>query len=191
MSNDTQELVVEYILDEHDRILSFNDGFRVFAQENDACSLLPKVVGSELWNHIAGLEIREMYRLLLDQVRLKGRSIRIPYRCDAPWMLRDLELELEPLPGGLVRIRSRTRRLELRQALALLDPRTERDPTRLLIVCSWCKRIQDGSAWVEPDAYLQTHRLLTAQVLPQISHGMCRDCRTRVFAALDLDATGV
>ncbi len=191
MTNNAQELVVEYILDEKDRILSFNEAFRVFAQENDASSLLPKVVGSNLWDHIAGLEVREMYRLLLNQVRLKGRSIRIPYRCDAPWMLRDLELELEPLPGGLVRIRSRTRRLELRQALALLDPRTERDPTRLLLVCSWCKRIQDGSVWVEPEAYLQAHRLLTAQVMPQISHGMCSDCRTRVFAALDQDRTGV
>jgi len=49
-------------------------------------------------------------------------------------------------------------------------PRTE----KLLIICSWCNKIETGNGqWEEVEEAVKTLGLFELETLPMISHGMC------------------
>ena len=51
------------------------------------------------------------------------------------------------------------------------------DMNELIIICSWCNRIQvDKGDWQEIEEFLKNSALPDAELLPQPSHGMCNSC---------------
>jgi hypothetical protein len=47
-------------------------------------------------------------------------------------------------------------------------------------MCAWCKRVDTDGCWLELDQAIARQRLFEAQLLPEISHGICEDCMKRM-----------
>lgn len=97
---------------------------------------------------------------------------------------RELLEELERKNAELEdRVRERTAELAMVN-LSLIDKVEELERTRyelktlqgLLAICSYCKKIRDADdAWVPIEEYLHRH----ADIM--LTHGICRDCYTKVM----------
>ncbi len=168
-----------YWLDADDRVEWVNDRWRAFADENDAPDLPGRVVGTSLWPYLAGNEITLIYRTLLARVRA-GRTLRVPYRCDAPRRIRELELELAPRGAGGITCTTRVLAERDRTPMLLIDAHARRGE-ELLTMCSWCKRVHLDE-WVEPEDAVQRLDLFVGGPMPRITHGVCPVCAELVLA---------
>ena len=175
----------EYTIDVNDVIVHVNDAWRVFASENDGMDLGERVVGSWLWQHIAGLEVKNLYRILLERVRKEGKTVRVPFRCDAPDLRRDMMLEVKSLPGGAVHFSSWVLEESERPRIDLLDAQRDIDPTESLQMCAWCKRIGTGEeGWQELEDALAEVEIFSRTLFPKITHAVCPDCQAMVLKEL-------
>lgn len=152
-----------------------------FARANAAAGLsVQTVLGRDLDDFVAGPETRLVYRALSERIRQTGEPARFTYRCDGPTCRRFMEMRLDLAAPDVVRFRSRVLREEARDAQPLLDVRTKRSDD-LLTMCSWCKRMKiEGSDWVEVEDYVERTKLMEAEILPRLSHGMCPACEAEL-----------
>lgn len=175
---------VVYDLDVFDNIVSVNDAWDRFAAENASPSLVSSgVVGRSLWDFVSDPMTREIYRRLFARAREESPPFRFEFRCDAPSARRLLEMEIS-FTGGLIRCTVRTVNLETREPQLLLDPAVERS-AQLLRMCSWCKRIPDDTGvWREIDDTVSLAAIFHYQMLPTVTHGICKDCSTLMIEGL-------
>ena len=172
----------EYTVDAQDVIQAVNEPWRNFAEKNEAFGLGDKVIGTWLWQHMEGLEIKHLYRSLLDRVRKSGQAVQIPFRCDSPGMARYMVIEVIPLEEGAVRFASWIENEVPREEIRALEAGQEVDPDRIAKMCTWCKRIDVGrDDWRELEEGLSQAGLLKLDPVPRIQHGVCPDCRTMVL----------
>lgn len=188
--------IYEYVIDANDVITNVNDSWESFADENGSEGLGKRVVGSWLWQHLAGVEVKHLFRVLLERVRTTGKVVRVPFRCDAPDLRRHMILEVTPLPDDVVRFSSWADEEESRETVHLLEADREWSPDGFLRMCAWCKRIDAGpqvaadlmteaGKWEEVEDALTELQLFHADPLPRISHGVCSDCKELVLKELD------
>ena len=175
-----------YRLDADDRIVAVNAAWSAFARENETAALPDSVVGSAIWRYIADATTRHIYRQLFEQVRARRQQVRIPFRCDAPALVREMELEIGPEPDGGLTIRSRIVAERARPAIPLLDPTLSRSGD-MLRMCGWCKRVALDDAWHELEDAVTMQRLFHQPNMPEISHGICDRCETAMLALLEGD----
>lgn len=188
----------EYVIDANDVIVSVNDSWKAFARENGGEGLGERAIGTWLWQHMAGVEVKHLFRALLERVREGRRVVRIPFRCDAPDLRRHMMLEVTPLPADAVRFVSWTQEEEGRPKVHLLEPHHNSPDGPSIRMCAWCKRVEasqgvEGHHWVSESAgnwrevedAMAELGLLSRGPLPRITHGVCGDCRTRVIGELD------
>lgn len=169
-----------HTVDSSGTIIAVNDEWLSFARENDAPELgRGAVVGRPIWDFISDKETRHISRLILEKAQKSGRKLSIPYRCDSPGMRRFLEMEIAPLENGNIEFRSRHLKSEKRDANILLDRRAERTG-EFLAICSWCRRVRLGGEWVEVDEAVSKLALFSSPALPQLTHGICKDCNALV-----------
>lgn len=168
-----------YLIDANDRVAWVNDAWRAFAAENGAPRLADGVIGTSLWPYLAGAEAEAMYRVLFDRVR-EGRTIVVPYRCDAPARMRRFELVLTPAAAGAVECATHVLGEWARPTVPLLDPAIARTD-EFLHMCGWCKRVDLGE-WVETDEAVRRLGLFEQASMPTITHGICPECTDRVMA---------
>lgn len=77
---------------------------------------------------------------------------------------------------GDLQFKSRTIWAQPRQLQMIYDTNAPRSDD-ILIVCSWCKKINtNGEVWEEIEEAVVTLGLFEFEWLPQLSHGMCGDC---------------
>lgn len=172
-----------YRLNRQDEIISVNEAWDRFALANDAPELAAgRVLGRSLWEFIADVNTQQVYRDLLARVRT-GRSVRFPFRCDAPYERRFLEMQIRPLEDGQVEFRTKTLAIERRPAVALLE-RPTGAAEGLLRMCSWCKKVYADGAWVEVEEGIARLRLFERPVVPMITHGMCDHCAAKMAEIL-------
>ncbi len=165
----------QYELDHEDRILAVNEPWSAFARENDAEHLVRGVIGTTVWDWVAGPEVRHLYRLLFSRVREVQGSTTVPFRCDSPSVRRFMELEVCALPDDGLLCTAMLKRAEQRDPVPLLNPHVPRSET-LLRVCSWCKRVPtDDGDWLEIEQAI-TALHLVEEVPPAISHTICDRC---------------
>jgi hypothetical protein len=202
--------VFEYVIDASDVITHVNDAWKVFAEENEASGLGDRVVGSWLWQHLEGVEVKHLFRSLLERVRERRQVVRVPFRCDAPELRRHMMLEVCPLPDDSIQFLSWVVEEADRPKVALLEADRELDPDRLVRMCAWCKRIdaasivpgtpeavESGSSlvgsetvgtfsgdWQDLETALSELELFHFHPLPRITHGVCPDCRSAVLRDL-------
>ena len=130
---------------------------------------------------IADPQTRHIYTLLIDRVREEGREARFNYRCDSPHCRRFMEMRINHIRTlDQVEFSSRVLRLERREPVNLIDFSLDKRSSEILNMCSWCKAVLVDQAWVEVELAVERLGLLADPVLPQISHGMCPDCRNRM-----------
>lgn len=134
----------DYIMriDRHDVVTYVNQVWLDFAQANEAPQLTGNsVIGRRLWGMVQDLDVRHLYRLLLEKVRKRCVAVGMPFRCDSLDSRRYMAMDIVPLGIGALEFRSRFEWEEKRPAQALLSasvPRTAQN----LYICSWCKKVR-------------------------------------------------
>jgi len=173
-----------YCIDEDDTIVSVDDAWVRFGQDNNLLLSAVDVVGKPLWGFIADLQTRELYYSVLKRVRTKQAVMRLPFRCDGPCRRRYMELTIRQLGNGQVEFRGVTVREEDRTPADLFDadiPRSTAD----LKVCSWCKKLESSAGnWVEVEDAIRDLHLFEAHKLPELRHCNCPACVESIYAEI-------
>lgn len=167
-----------YMIDKLDRIISVSDNWSLFARENEAGeSCHPDaILNRPLWDFIHGIEISHFYEILLKNIRAKNKTVKVPFRCDAPEKRRYLELTITPVPEESLEFTSSLIREELRDRVDMLDSGGTRSD-RLITICCMCMKVALAEdRWVEVESALVSLKLFEEDPLPQISHGLCAEC---------------
>lgn len=168
--------MLSYVLDARDHIVEIKGPWDEFAASNDCPGLTRSVVlGRSLFDFVSADDAREVVSLLLARVRTAG-PLDVGFRCDAPALRRFMRLELRPEPQSHVRSTSHVVREEGRPAQPLLDRALPRTGS-VLMICSWCKKVLVRDGWSEIEEAAEELGFLEADVLPQLSHGICPPCR--------------
>ncbi len=169
-----------YRVDAQDRIIYANAAWRAFAKRNGASRLCEEVIGSSLWAHLHGKEVRDLYRLLVDRVRQDRRTRTFPFRCDSPTIRREMEMSICALRGRAVEFRCRLVCEQPRDYVSILDDNARRS-RQWIVVCAWCRKVKSPK-WVDLAEAITLSRLFNHGLPPQISHGICQGCKRRVLA---------
>lgn len=165
-----------HTIDRSDRIVDVNREWLAFAEENGAPWLnAGSVLSRPLWDFITGMETRHIYRLIITRARERLETAAIPFRCDSPDCRRHMAMELRPIEGGQVEFACTVLKVEKRPYVALLDPKAERSE-EFITICSWCRRVRLKDGWSEAEEAVRSLGLFSAEILPQITHGICPDC---------------
>lgn len=178
------DAVVAYDIDAADRITWVCEHWWPFARDNSAAHLRPEdVIGRNLLGFISDPTTRELYERLFARVRATHRSISLDVRCDSPDRRRLLHFTMSPSVYDGIAIASRTVREEVREPVSLLAaPSGQFAP--LIVMCSWCKRVQVDGEWLEVEAAVQRLGLMETATPPPITHGICPSCLARVSRML-------
>lgn len=180
-----------YRVDQRDVITRVNTAWRTFASANGAPTLASSAVGTSLWAHVSGTKTRRLYEAVHATVRATGRSVTLPYRCDAPDERRWMTLTVHPLGGGQLQVVSALVRREQRTPVLLLDATVPRGDWPML-VCGWCSRVRTVSPAAfdraKPAPWLNVESvragLTGATALPRLMHDACPDCADEVRTLL-------
>jgi len=168
---------VSWAINHRELIVDIAGEWISFAQNNDAKTLLPNVViGKSLWSFIAGVEVQDMYRQMIERVRETASPIDFSYRCDAPDRRRYMHMEIERTDDGLVWFHSRIIREIERPWFNPIYSHAVRDKGQLDI-CSICRRIcVDGMLWLEPENASVSYQVLCGDQTPMLVERICDDC---------------
>ena len=169
-----------YRIDGNDRIVWVNQPWVTFAQQNGAAeSCHPDaVLNQSIWDFIDGIETSHLYDIVLKRIRKTRRSVRLPFRCDAPDKRRYLELLITAAENDAVEFASTLIREEVRDTVVLLEPDISRSE-EIIKICSMCKNVEVAEhCWLDIEAAIAALGLFQQKTLPKISHGLCHECFT-------------
>ncbi len=188
---------IAYAVDRDGTILRFSRG--PFLEEERNGVLAPwepeKAVGTNLFSHVHGDEVRDAFRALHDAV-WKGRrqAVGFDYRCDAPDLERRMHMSLSLLRGAQAPVAVLYQSIVLSETprvpmpLFAADKLTGRGEAPLgrpiVRLCSYCQKVclpqEKGSfgepEWMEPADYYRRGGGTEISV----SHAVCKDCFERV-----------
>jgi hypothetical protein len=167
-----------YRVDADTRFTLIDDAWLDFARQNDAGHLTPAtVLQRPLWDFISDIETRHLYEILLEQVQMQQAPLSIPFRCDSPTCRRFMKMTITPARAGGFEFCTRIVHQERREPVRLLEVAAQRSDV-FLRICSWCKRVAlSPDGWVEVEEAVRALNLFGDQRLPQLTHGMCPDCK--------------
>jgi len=172
-----------YLIDDLDLIQWVNDQWSVFAAENDGMDVIAEVViGKLLWDFIHDMTTVHLYRLMLQEVRLRGVAMSFDLRCDSPDRRRFMNMQVRG-EDGMVRFDCKIVREEPRTPEPLLDRETDRSEV-FISMCSWCTRIPVDSHWLNLEDAVRRLGLFKLVRLPMISHSICPDCYEKAMRSL-------
>ena len=184
--SDVKPPPVMYRLGPDNRIISLNEAWTVFAEQNSGFQLdVAHVIGQSIMSYISGDETKHLYETVFNKVRQIGKPIVIPFRCDAPEERRFMKLCISPSPDDFQSLNCVCTRIKSEQRppnrlLHLATPRSD----DLLIMCSWCKRVKADGTWVEIEAAIERMGLFYTKTLPRISHGCCETCLEHLYKSI-------
>lgn len=186
MAGEHEGVMFVHRIDSRDTLIEVNEQWLAFARENGAGHLSKEtVLGRNLFSFISDAETSHVYSLLFQRVRKTLRVVSVHFRCDSPGQRRRFLMEIIPRANGVIEMATRVLEIESRPDALLLDPCAMRD-TRLVRVCSWCKRVEvEGHGWLEVEDAAERLCLMERETLPGITHAMCRDCFQRMHGDMD------
>ncbi|MCF7761541.1 MAG: hypothetical protein K9M98_13665 [Cephaloticoccus sp.] len=182
----TLEQVLIYHIDKDDRLCDFNAGWSEFARANDGESVMPEcVLGRSLWDFVGDAHVTQIYRQLVGRARA-GHGVEFQYRCDAPDKRRLFKMTITANAEGVVQFSSRLLWEQVRMRVALLDARQPRDH-HWMRSCSWCQKIKlESDRWEPVEVAVLQLNLLAGDSLPQLTHGICPDCKADMLGKFSL-----
>ncbi len=174
-----------YKLNARDEISSVNEEWLSFARANGGEPVLPPVIlGRSIWDFIADLETRHIYRILHRRVRAHGVPIGLSLRCDAPERRRLLELTISAGEHETLCYRVQTVKEEDRDVVPLLSPHVPRSEL-FVTMCGWCKRVSvPPNGWLEVEDAVVALSLFNEPYPPQLTHGICEECQDSLRLAM-------
>ncbi len=135
---------ITYRIDAGDRILGVGGGWAAFARANGVNPDPSAVIGRSLWDFIVDEGTREVYRLIVAEVRARRMPIHIPFRCDSDRVERHMTMTIAPGEDGAIdficRLRQSHRRTLPKAANSSARPTT-------VVECESCNRIQTRHGW--------------------------------------------
>ncbi len=164
-----------YRVDANDVIVAVDSWWLAFARENGAAHLTAdSVIGTFLWDFIAGQLTRSLYQRIHAQLRTSGTPLRLPFRCDSPMLERHMRMTITPHDNGDLVYETRVLRTKVRRSLPLLDPNQPRS-TSQLVLCSSCLRaFLEGNGWLDVEKVAA--RLLDDSQPPELIYRLCPPC---------------
>ncbi|HET7053374.1 MAG TPA: hypothetical protein VFI09_05595 [Solirubrobacterales bacterium] len=175
---------LSYAIDDEDRLIRVDDGYYRFAAEN-GWNGAGDSLGRSLWDFVAGHDVKKLQRLLLRRVREGVRGIELPFRCDGPDVIREMDIRIAADSSGrVVLFSAKMRREEGREEpQPLLDPEAPREEGDFLQMCAWCDRFLVDGEWVEVEEAAKRLELFRRSRLPTLDHGICPQCSGQLLAA--------
>ena len=168
---------IEYDLIGDDTVSDIRGDWDAFAAENGAPALTAEsVIGRHLWDYVYGTDVRSVYRMLVEHVRATGKPKSLNFNCDDSEHVRLFHLEISLIDTNTVRFASTLLDLYQRLSVPLFEAKVMRSDDDILIVCSMCKFVDCGGAWLPAEHALARLDLMMNPVMPQISHGLCPVC---------------
>jgi hypothetical protein len=130
------------------------------------------IVGSGLFSFIEGEGVRSVYNTIHARVLETGKSVEFPFRCDSPWIKREMQMrisrEADALRYDSIIIRETRRDRPL--------PRPTASADTFVAMCSFCKSYRfpvESTAWKEIESLFEEPNLPD---LFSITHGICEPC---------------
>lgn len=162
-AGESRDREIWYRLDVDDRIIAVGG--------DDWGAAGQAVIGSRIYDHVAGHFTRRFLREFLDRARRGGVPTRQCYRCDTPDTKRLMEMSAEMEDGRGLRVVHR-----MRAASALPFQVQFRDVPRTKsrrLRCSTCNRLRNRNdeVWREPEDAVK------AGEMALVVHTICPDCR--------------
>lgn len=146
------------------------------------------VVGTRVYDHVAGHFTRKFLRDFLSRARAAEGLTRQCYRCDSPGTKRLMEMRTEMEHGRGLRVVHRTL-----ASCVLVFPVHVRDVQRAsaqYLRCSSCNRMRGkgDDVWREPDEAVTPGgtALVVHTVCPDCRHGIDLRRQSRIFRIADL-----
>ncbi len=185
MPTDTRQFV--YRVDANDKIVSVNDAFLAFGDENSLPDARPEAfIGKSIWDFITDHTTRHLYQVAFDQVRRLQKSIALPFRCDSPAQRRHMRIQISCMTQGALQATSWIVHIEDTTRKPLLEtPPSHGD--ELLKMCSWCKRVLVKDQWLDLEDAVDILSLFSGGKLPNISHCACQPCASEVKQILEAE----
>jgi hypothetical protein len=163
-------------VDLHGRLCSVNRAWLDFAAENGWPITSADIVGRPLMDYIADTHTRYLYGMMLTRLRHGHGPISFEYRCDAPDCRRHMQMRIiADHAAREIEFQNRILHIERRSAQPLWQPQRPRT-AHPVDVCSFCKRVDTGQAWVEVEDAVMHLRLFDCDRLPQVRQRVCSDC---------------
>jgi len=175
---------LSYAIDGEDRLVRVDEGFYRFAEENgwDGAA---DCLGRSLWDFVSGEQVKKVQRLLVRRVREGAREVELPFRCEAPGFIREMEIRINATGSRRAVLFTATLTYEEDrdepQPLYDVDiPRTEGD---FLTMCAWCDRFLVSGEWVEVEEAARRLQLFRRPQMPPLDHSICPQCSRQMLAA--------
>jgi hypothetical protein len=184
MDTQSTHRVTVHRIDANLRISYVSQEWLAFAAENGYETSAQTELGRPLFSVIADEETRHIYQVLIQRARASGQALAFGYRCDSPNQRRWMQMQMRYLANSdEIEFASRALRTEARPQVPLIAcNRIQPASRRILSMCSWCKSVLTGQAWVEVEEAVRQLRLFASDAMPRISHGICPDCSKRLLS---------
>jgi len=175
---------LSYAIDGEDRLVRVDEGFYRFAEENgwDGAA---DCLGRSLWDFVAGEQVKKVQRLLVRRVRDGVRDVRLPFRCESPESIREMEIRIDATGSRRLVLFSATLTYEedREQPQPLYDADAPRSESDFLAMCAWCDRFLVSGEWVEVEEAARRLELFRRPRMPVLNHGICPQCSRQLLAA--------
>lgn len=175
-----------YTLDAQNRIIATGPNWDMFALENGgamACSA--QVLQRNVLDFVTGGEVKMLFGNLLKSVREHQRTMRVPFRCDAPTRRRFMMLSVSPEEQQRLTVRTQLAQAIDRPASDTLPEGLE--ARKVIQLCAWCNRIKQGEEWLDLEQGISHFGLFCQPDVPPLTHGICEDCVRMLEAEMPKD----
>ncbi|SIR37681.1 hypothetical protein SAMN05421778_109134 [Sphaerotilus natans] len=169
-----------YLLDRDNRVIDVSPDWDAAAQagQGGGNAFRDGVIGRPLGRFLAGDTTRMFIESALQAVRLTQQPRLLNYRCDAPALSRQMQMRLQPLPDGWVRVehmlvqaRPRATALRFETCSAVLLPSPGTPPWLRCSICLW---VCTPQGYWEPPEHVHAARPL------QVDYVVCPRCQAEM-----------
>jgi len=171
-------LRVVYQIDVAERLCYVDEGFRQAALAAGVEDLPDRVLGTPLFNQLAGEPTKHWYRHLLEHTRRHGTA-SFEFHCDTPSTIRLQRMDMLRLPNGTIQFMTQTLSTRPLAYTKTLDWSLPRSRKRILM-CSFCQRISSVIGWTDIERAAQVIQVFEEPVPPAIDYTICEEDQARL-----------
>jgi len=165
-----------YTIDASDLISYVSPEWLDFAGANDAAELTADyVLGKPIWHFVTGKDCRRFYESIFRNLRRRGSDIIIPFRCDSPTIVRQMDLTLRLLADKSIELKGTLLKSTLREPITILfrfAPRAE----GAIPICALCRRLSVEGEWLELREAVLRRLLMNVSPAPRLEETVCPTC---------------
>jgi hypothetical protein len=114
--------------------------------------------------------------MLISQVRETGTSVRFPFRCDSPDLLRYMEMEISLGEEDSVWFQTYLKRQVSVDSIPNHNGKESLRDTHLIKICAWCRLVLVQNNWYSLEDAVWMLGIFDESEAPEITHGICYDC---------------